>query len=105
MLTEEFEKQFTCLGENTGTQNLYSFNRKVYKLQEKSKVELLNTYKHSNHDNSNFISLLWKGVYPYEYVDDWEKSNETSLCEKEAFYSLKCGGYYWSRLCACKKRL
>ena len=25
--------------------------------------------------------------YPYEYMDDWEKFNETSLLEKENFYS------------------
>ena len=31
--------------------------------------------------------MLWKGVYPYEYMDDWEKFNETSLPEKEDFYS------------------
>ena len=28
-----------------------------------------------------------KGVYPYEYIDDWEKFNQTSLHEKEDFYS------------------
>ena len=28
-----------------------------------------------------------KSVYPYEYMDDWEKFNETSLSEKEDFYS------------------
>ena len=28
-----------------------------------------------------------KRVYPYEYMDDWEKFNETSLPEKENFYS------------------
>ena len=28
-----------------------------------------------------------KGVYPYEYMDDWEKLNETSIAEKEYFYS------------------
>ena len=30
---------------------------------------------------------MQKGVYPYEYRDDWEKFNETSLPEKENFYS------------------
>ena len=30
---------------------------------------------------------MQKGVYPYECVDDWEKFNETSLLEKEDFYS------------------
>ena len=28
-----------------------------------------------------------QGVYPYEYVDDREKFNETSLPEKEEFYN------------------
>ena len=28
-----------------------------------------------------------KGFYPYVYMDDWEKFNETSLREKEDFYS------------------
>ena len=27
------------------------------------------------------------GVYPYEYIDDWEKFSETSLPDKEDFYS------------------
>ena len=31
--------------------------------------------------------LLRKGVYPYEYTDIWEKFPETSLLDKEAFYS------------------
>ena len=31
--------------------------------------------------------LLWKGVYPYEYIDSWEKFDETTLPPKEAFYS------------------
>ena len=31
--------------------------------------------------------LLRKGVYPYQYMDDWEKFNETTLAEKKEFYS------------------
>ena len=31
--------------------------------------------------------MLRKGVYPYEYMVDWEKFNETALPEKEKFYS------------------
>ena len=39
--------------------------------------------KHIN----KFILLLTKGVYPYEYIDSWERFDETSLSDKEAFYS------------------
>ena len=31
--------------------------------------------------------MLRKDVYPYEYMDDWEKLDETLLFEKEDFYS------------------
>ena len=34
-----------------------------------------------------FILLLQKGVYPYEYMDEWEKINKTSLAKTEDFYS------------------
>ena len=41
----------------------------------------------SNNDINIFILLLRKGVYLYEYMDEWEKFNETSLPEKEKFCS------------------
>ena len=31
--------------------------------------------------------MLWKAVCPYEYIDDWEKFNETTLFKKEESYS------------------
>ena len=31
--------------------------------------------------------MLRKGVYPYEYMDNWKRFNETSLPSKESFYS------------------
>ena len=47
----------------------------------------LNTYEFCNGDLNKFILLLRKGVYPYEYMDSWQKFDETSLPDKEAFYS------------------
>ena len=44
-------------------------------------------FKFSNNEINKFILLLRKGVYPYEYTDDWEKFNGTTLPEKEEFYS------------------
>ena len=32
-----------------------------------------------------FIKLLRKGVYLYEYMGSWERFDETSLPDKEAF--------------------
>ena len=31
--------------------------------------------------------LLRKDVYPYEYMDGWDKFNETSIPNKGSFYS------------------
>ena len=30
---------------------------------------------------------MQKGIYPYEYMDDWDKFSKISLPEKEDFYS------------------
>ena len=46
-----------------------------------------NTFKFSNNDINKFILLLRKGVYPYEYMDEWEKFDKTSLPEKDDFHS------------------
>ena len=46
-----------------------------------------NTYSFCNSDLNKLILLLRKGVYPYKYMDSWEKFNETSLPSKEDFYS------------------
>ena len=42
------------------------------------------TYEFCNGDISKFILLLRKGVFPYEYMDNWERFDETSLhnCSK-----------------------
>ena len=45
------------------------------------------TYKFCNNDLNKFVMLLRKGVYPYEYMDGWDKFNETSIRNKESFYS------------------
>ena len=44
-------------------------------------------YQFCNGDLNKFVQLLRKGVYPYEYMNSWEKFNETSIPPKEAYYS------------------
>ena len=46
-----------------------------------------NTYKFCDNDLNKFIMLLRKGVYPYEYIDGWDKFNEKIIPSKESFYS------------------
>ena len=51
--------------------------------------QFANTYKFSNHDINKFILPLRKAVYSYEYMDDWEKFNKTSLPRKYIYTHLK----------------
>ena len=46
-----------------------------------------NTYQLCDNDFDKFNLLLRKGVYPYEYMDEWKKFNEDKLPDKELFYS------------------
>ena len=46
-----------------------------------------NTYDYFSGDINKFILLLRKGVYSYEHMDSWERFDEKSLCDREAFCS------------------
>ena len=58
-----------------------------------SQAELIkkfpNIYQFCNKDFNKFALLLTKGIYPYEYIDSWEKFDEqpSSLEDKRIFYS------------------
>ena len=63
--------------------NIYYKKRFNKELIKKFKT----TYSFCNKYLNKFILLLRKGVYPYEYMDSWERFNETSLPSKKDFYS------------------
>ena len=46
-----------------------------------------NIFKFCDNDFDKFIMLLRKGVYPYEYIDGWDKFNEKIIPSKDSFYS------------------
>ena len=48
---------------------------------------LTNTYQFFDGDINKFILQLRKGVYLCEYMDSWERFDETSLLDEEASYS------------------
>ena len=54
--------------------NKFLFWSKDYsnKHDEELKERFKNTFKFSNNDINQFISLLRKGVYSNEYMDEWE---------------------------------
>ena len=72
-------------------------NRLIYKCKECKEEwkrpinELIenfpSVYQFCNDDLNKFVLLLRKGVYPYEYMDSWEKYDENALPYKKDFYS------------------
>ena len=65
-----------------------------------------NAFKFSNNDTNKFILLLRKGVYPYDYMDDWDKFNETILPQEEFYSNLNMeditDAYYMHAKRVCK---
>ena len=72
-------------------------NRLIYKCKEckeewkrplnKLFEKFSSVYQFCEGDLNRFVLSLRKGVYSYEYMDSWEKFDETALPSKEAFYS------------------
>ena len=72
-------------------------NRIIYKCKKCKKErkiplnklfkKLSSVYQFFNGNLNKFVMLLGKGVYPFEYMDSWEKFNETTLPPKKDFYS------------------
>ena len=63
---------------------------KSKKVKRFSGIQLKKSFDSTNKywcDDEKFRLLLRKGVYPYEYIDSWEKFNEGKLLPKKAFYS------------------
>ena len=69
---------------------LKSFNCEQYyrkKFNKQLTKRFASTYEFCNKDLNKFILLLRRGVFPFEYMDNWERFNETSLASKESFYN------------------
>ena len=56
------------------------FNKDVIK-------RFASTYEFCGGEINKLFLLLRKSVYPYEYMDSWERFDETSSPNKEIFYS------------------
>ena len=73
---------------STLTDNLSEINNMNLGISRDTLVKkFYNTYQLCGNDFDKFNLLLRKGVYPYEYMDEWKKFNEDKLPDKELFYS------------------
>ena len=57
------------------------------KLKNKLAIKFKNTYRFCNGEIDKFMLLLRKGVYPYEYMDNWSRFDEEKLPDKSNFYN------------------
>ena len=63
---------------------------RCFKCKKTRKIDFdkeLSVYQFCKGDINKFILLLRKGVYPYEYMQSWNRFNEKSLPDKKYFYS------------------
>ena len=63
------------------------FKKSYTKLTNESIKNFPTFYKFCNGDLNKFFLPLGKGIYPYEYMDSWERFDENTIPPKEAFYS------------------
>ena len=64
------------------------YSKKISEKLEKNLIKKFkNTYRFCNKDINKFMLLLRKGIYPYEYMDDWNRFDEEKLPNKSDFYS------------------
>ena len=78
MITKDDQLIFRCFECKKNYKK--DFNKELIK-------RFANIFEFCNEEVTKFILLLRKGVYPYEYMDSWERFDETSLPDKKAFYS------------------
>jgi hypothetical protein len=83
-----FELRFldTIAFMNSSVESLVDNLRNGCKSTDDLRERFPNTSKHFS-DNTQFILMTEKGVYPYDFIDSYEKLHITALPPREAFYS------------------
>ena len=81
------ECEFIGFKDNRLNHKCKECNDKSAKSVDDLKEKFPRTYKFCNGHINKFVLLLRKGVYPYQYMDSWERFNGTSLPPKESFYN------------------
>ena len=79
--------EFVKLKENRLMYRWTNCNDLSFKPVEPLIQKFSNTYRLCDKDNNKFILLLRKSVYPYEYIDNETKFEQTVLPSKNKFYS------------------
>ena len=102
-LANEFDGELECLGENKEKYITFSvllsslvnnlseiYSKMCRGCRERKIIESVCDFtglKICDRDIKKFILLLRKGVYPYEYMDSWERFDKTVFPNKKEFYS------------------
>ena len=64
---------------------LYCNKKYQHEFDKNLKESFFNKYKFSNNNNNKFILFLRKCIYPYEYMDNQEKSMRIYYLKKKIF--------------------
>ena len=87
-LVDNYSLKYESVKNNLIKYKCLSWNKNYSeKLKEELRNKFKNTFTFSKNDISKFMLLLRKDVYPYDYMNDWERFNEIALPEKEKLYN------------------
>ena len=78
--------RFIAIEDNKLSYKCIKCNDKSHKSINGLDKKFPNIYKFFNNDLDKFALFLGKDIYPYEYMDSWEKFNKITLPSKEALY-------------------
>ena len=88
---KEQENKFTDNMKSMVSSLLQSIDKVSEADKKKSQAALIekfyNTYQLYNKDLNKFALLLRKGVYPYEYMDSWNKFNKPAPLVEDHYYN------------------
>ena len=98
----EQDGALSCIANNKEKYISFSLGQLVFKdsaqfllasLDKLVRSNKKDTFKHTQKGRTNeeFELLIRKGVYPYEYMDSWDRFDETELPPIEKFYSSLSG--------------
>ena len=76
--------------ENKKIKIIDDFHNDIYKMNFNQITELRKIYKNTSSefiDDEQFLLMITKGIYPYDYITSYDKLFETQLPQIEDFYS------------------
>ena len=89
--TNKFEKLLDEVDDDKKLDLINEFHENIKLINLNQITDLRRIYKNTSlkfyNNDEQFLMMVTKGIYPYDYIDSYEKLNETELPPIDCFYS------------------